>query len=170
VTSAEAHADLSNSRLALLGPLAGLSEEQFRYLPPEGGWPIAAHLAHFLRVERAVCEGIANARSTADAQMTSAGASNDGDDALAQHLAVPQIIHGLQASHRALDALLDDRAILERELHHARMGRITVGDLLRAHADHEREHAEQIVALVKQARTARRLIIPLAQQTPGRAS
>jgi len=166
VTSAEAHADLSNSRQALFAPLAALSEEQFRHVPPDGGWPIAAHLAHFLRVERAVCQGIAEARSGADAYMASAGKDNDGDDTLAQHLAVPQIIHGLQASRRALEALLKDEGVTHRELRHERMGRLSVGDLLRSHADHEREHAEQIVALVEQAHTARRLIIPLAESTP----
>src|SRR5436305_14855611 len=117
VTSTELHADLANSRDALLAPLAGLSEEQFRFAPPDGGWSIAVHLAHFLRVERAVDEGIARSRSEHGARMASAGASNDGDETLAQHLAVPQIIHGLQASRRALDALLDEDAVARRQLH-----------------------------------------------------
>ena len=107
VTSAEAHADLANSRKALLAPLAGLSEEQFRFAPP-GAWSIAVHLAHVLRVERGVGEGIARALSEQSARMASAGASNDRDEGLARHLAVPQILHGLQASRRSLEALLDE--------------------------------------------------------------
>ena len=69
--------------------------------------------------------------------MASAGASNDRDEGLARHLAVPQIIHGLQASRRSLEALLDDdgrrtdsreEADLQRELHHERMGTPSVGE------------------------------------------
>jgi hypothetical protein len=47
------------------------------------------------------------------------------------------------------------------------MGVLTVADLVRSHADHEREHAERIPGLVEQARTARRVIIPLAQTAQG---
>ena len=166
MTSAELHADLADSRKALLAPLAGLSEEQFRFAPPDGRWSIAAHLAHFLRVERAVGEGVAGA-GLQPRQMASAGASNDGDEGLAQRLAVPQIIHGLQASRRALEALLVGDDVPRRQLHHQRLGVLTVADLLHSHADHEREHAQQISALVDQARTARRVIIPLAENAQG---
>jgi hypothetical protein len=165
MTSAGLHAELEQSRELLLAPLRGLTEEQFRYRPADGPWPIAVHLAHFLRVERAVCAGISTAIAADGPPMASAGASNDGDEAAAQHLAVPQIIHGLQASRRELVALTAGETAVTRILVHERMGRLTVSGLLRAHSGHEREHAAAIERIAQQARTARRVIIPLAPRS-----
>jgi uncharacterized damage-inducible protein DinB len=157
--------DLVQSRDMLFTPLTGLSEEQFRHAP-EGAWSIAAHLAHLLRTERIFSDRAALALHEDSPPVPSTRAANDDDPVLAQRLAVPQIIHGLQASRRTLDDLLascDDSA-LERHVVHERLGPMTIAAIAQKMASHEREHAADVVRLAAAAPVTRRLIIPLTEE------
>jgi len=139
-------ATLQESRDGLLASLRGLGEEQFRHTPHGGAWNIATHLAHLLRTER---EHVEHARRDSDVTAPDTTAANDGDDALAQRLAVPQIIHGLQASRRQLEALIDG-------------AHTPAAAAAGAHvAAHEREHAAAIAALARSAPQSPP-VIPLA--------
>ena len=166
MSAAELRLELARTRDALLAPLRELTEEQFRHAPAGGEWPIAAHLAHVLRVERHFVERMRLAMREDEPRVPSTGATNDDDPALAQHYAVPQIIHGLQASRRDLTQILeacgDDG--LERAINHERRGRITIRTMAEKMREHDAEHAETIEKIAQEARTARRVIIPLAQR------
>jgi DinB superfamily len=155
----------SQDRLFLL--LRGMDEEQFRFVPAGEQWCIATHLAHLWRVERVFVERARAALTQDEPAMPSTGAVNDDDPGLAQHLAVPQIIHGLQAARRELDELLtscDERQI-ERAIQHERLGRMTVEAIATKMAQHDDEHAVQIARLVPQAPTGGRVIIPLTRRS-----
>jgi hypothetical protein len=166
MTSAELHLELERSRAALLAPLAGLSEEQFRYAAQDGGWPIVAHLAHVLRIERLFVDRIRLAIEEDEPAVVSTGATNEDDPGLAQRHAVPQIIHGLQASRRDLMQILGacGEMDMRRAIRHERIGRVTVEQMAEKMRDHDAEHAETILAVAEAARTARRIVIPLAQK------
>ena len=70
----------------------------------------------------------------------------------------------MQASRRDLEALLDSgEAALARTIMHERLGRMTVEQIVRKMADHEREHTIAIAALARQAQGARRVTIPLTR-------
>ena len=158
-------AGLRESRAHLFAAISGLTEEQFRFTP-ESSWNIAAHLAHLLRIERVFAERGALALREDDPFCASTSVANDDDPALAQHLAVPQMIHGLQASRREIESLLDrGAAALERAIRHERLGRMTVKQIVKKMEDHEREHAESIAAIARQAQTARRVTIPLTTRS-----
>jgi uncharacterized damage-inducible protein DinB len=159
--------DLQGSRERLFDLIRGLSEEQFRYVPGGESWSIAVHLAHLLRVERVFVERARRALIEDEPRIPSTRAANDDDPGLARHLAVPQIIHGMQASRRELDELLArcDDAALARAMHHERLGRMTVAGVAVKMAGHEDEHAEEIARLVRQVPSSGRVIIPLARRS-----
>jgi len=159
--------DLQGSREDLFAIIRGLGEEQFRHLPAGETWSIATHLAHLLRIERVYTERAAAALREDEPFVASTRVHNHDDPGLAQHLAVPQIIHGMQATRRQLDTLLegcDDRA-LQRSIKHETIGRMTVAEIAAKMAGHEREHAAAVRALARQVPPARNVIIPLAQRS-----
>lgn len=165
MTSDELRSELQGSRERLLRPLRGLSEEQFRYVPDGESWNIATHLAHLLRVERVFTERARKAITEDQPAVPATGALNDDDPALAQHLAVPQIVHGLQAAQRDLELVLDSDAGLDRRVVHERLGPMTVADIAAKIASHEREHTAEIERLARLALAASRVIIPITQRS-----
>ncbi len=169
MTASQLRSHLKESRERLFGSISGLSEEQFRHVPAGETWNIAAHLAHLLRVERLFAARTTAALLEDEPSFGSSGEStrvlSDDDPALAQHLAVPQIIHGMQAARRELDAVLDaGDAVLERAVRHERLGRMTVRDIIVKMAQHEDEHAADVARLATLA-PAPRVTIPLTPRT-----
>lgn len=159
---------LESSRKRLFEKIAGLSEEQFRHVPADEQWNIAAHLAHLLRIERVYAERAAAALREDTPYVPSTRVHNDDDPALAQHLAVPQIVHGMQASRRDLVAVLDacDDARLDRGVQHETLGTLTVRQMMEKMAGHEDEHCTEVARLAAEAPApSERVIIPLAQRS-----
>jgi len=159
---------LRRSRANLFAPIEGLSEEQFRRSADGGAeWSIATHLAHLLRCERMLVERSLRALSEDEPAVRSTGITNDEDPTLAQRLAVPQIIHGMQASRRDVQSLLEhiDDDALTRAIVHERLGRVTVGEMIKKMAVHEQEHAEAVTQLARQARSAQPVTIPLSPRS-----
>jgi uncharacterized damage-inducible protein DinB len=166
MTAEDLRTGLRASRERLFAAIRGLSEEQFRFVPDAQTWNIAAHLAHLLRIERVFAERGARALVEVEPRCASTQALNEDDPALAQHLAIPQMIHGMQASRRDIEALLDGGdAALARTIMHERIGRMSVRDIVKKMADHEQEHGESVAVLVRQAAAARRVTIPLAPRS-----
>jgi uncharacterized damage-inducible protein DinB len=159
-------AGLRDSREQLLAAITGLTEEQFRFMPEPGAWNIATHLAHLLRIERIFAERGVLALREDEPFVASTSVLNDDDPAQAQHLAVPQIIHGLQASRRDIESLLDGgEPALTRTIKHERIGRMTVEQIVRKMSGHELEHTGDVASLARQAQSARRVTIPLAPRS-----
>ena len=158
---------LQASRDRLFLAIRGLSEEQFRFTPSGEEWCIASHLAHLLRIERVYVERARAALVEVEPYIASTRTHNDDDSGLAQHLAVPQVVHGLLNTRRDLLALLgaSDEADLQRAIRHETLGRMTVDEIAAKMAGHEEEHAGAIGMLVKQAPASARVIIPLAQRS-----
>jgi uncharacterized damage-inducible protein DinB len=163
MTVTQLRSDLIDSRKHLFDLIQGLSEEQFRFTPAGEDWSIATHLTHLLRIERVYAERAAAALREDDPRMASTGVHNDDDPGLAQRLAVPQVIHGMQAARRDLERVLDDcdEARLERAIVHERLGRVTVRQMAAKMAQHEQEHAESVGLLARQAQASSPVIIPL---------
>jgi hypothetical protein len=171
----ELQSSLRESRDRLFASIRGLSEEQFRFTPPAESWSIATHLAHLLRIERIYADRARAALTEDEPFVASTRAHNDDDPGLAQHLAVPQVIHGLLNTRRDLEAVLADcdDAVLERAIRHETLGRITLEQIMLKMSGHEDEHAALIAACVKQTPpTARRpagategVTIPLAPRS-----
>lgn len=160
-------AALHASRDHLFSVIHGLTEEQFRFTPPGEGWCIAAHLAHLLRIERVYVERARAALTEAEPYVASTRVHNDDDPGLAQHLAVPQMVHGLLNIRRDLLLLLErcEPADLQRAIRHEALGRMTVDEIAVKMSGHEDEHAGAIGVLVKQAPPSARVIIPLARRS-----
>ncbi len=167
MTISQLRTTLEASREGLFGLIRGLTEEQFRFTPAPGEWSIATHLAHLLRIERIFAERAALALREDGVFVASTGVTNEDDPALAQNLAVPQIIHGMLAARRELVAALDGcgPATLERVIHHERFGRMTVTQIAQKMAAHEREHAGTVRSLGEAAMASARVIIPLAERS-----
>ncbi len=167
MTVSQLRSGLQGSRERLFASIRGLSEEQFRFVPAGETYAIATHLAHLLRIERVFTERAAAALSEHEPVVGSTSVKNDDDPGLAQHLAVPQIIHGMLNARRALDGLLagcDERA-LYRAVVHERVGRMTIADIAVKMAAHEDEHAAEIAKLVRQVPSSGRVIIPLTRRS-----
>jgi len=158
---------LQGSRQRLFAEIRGLAEEQFRHAPAGEDWSIAAHLAHLLRIERVFVDRARAALTEDEPATASTRAANDDDPGLAQRLAVPQIIHGMQAARRELDELLAgcDEQQLERAVRHERLGRMTVAQIAAKMAGHEDEHAAEVARLARQAPSGGRVIIPLRRRS-----
>ncbi len=158
---------LQGSRERLFASIRGLSEEQFRYVPEGETYAIATHLAHVLRIERVFTERAHAALGEDEPAVASTAVKNGDDPALAQHLAVPQMIHGMLNVRRELDALLAlcDEPALHRAVVHERIGRMTVAEIAVKLATHEDEHAIEIAKLVRQAPSSGRVIIPLTRRS-----
>jgi hypothetical protein len=132
--------DLSVGREHLFAAIAGVSEEQFKRRPPavEGttNWSIAEILAHLLYSERLWGTGIALAL-TQDGVKVQAGAleAREEDAKRGRMSPVPQLVHGLLASRRQVELLLDQAASLEdglqRYVLHPSDGRLTVEWIVR---------------------------------------
>src|SRR4029079_1139429 len=167
MTAPQLSSGLHESRERLFASIRGLSEEQFRFVPPGETYAIATHLAHLLRIERIFTERARTALTEDEPFIASTRVNNDDDPGLAQHLAVPQMIHGMLNVRRELDALLEgcDEAALERPLVHERFGRMTVREIAVKMADHEAEHAAEIAKLVRQVPASARVIIPLTRRS-----
>jgi uncharacterized damage-inducible protein DinB len=167
MTVSTLRSDLQGSRERLFALIRAVGEEQFRHVPPGESWSIAAHLAHLLRIERTFVERARRALTEDEPEIPSTRVHNDDDLALAQRLAVPQIIHGMQAARRDLDALLGgcDGAALARAVRHQRLGRMTVADIAAKMASHEDEHAADVARLIRQTPAAGRVIIPLSRRS-----
>jgi uncharacterized damage-inducible protein DinB len=166
MTAEDLRTGLRDSRERLFAAIRGLSEEQFRFVPDGQTWNIAAHLAHLLRIERVFAERGARALVEDEPHCASTQVLNEDDRALAQHLAIPQMIHGMQASRRDVEALLDGGdAALARAIMHERIGRMTVEDIVKKMAGHEQEHGEAVAALARQAAATRRVTIPLTPRS-----
>jgi len=131
MTVPQIRSGLLESRERLFASIRGLSEEQFRYVPSGERWSIAAHLAHLLRIERIFTERARAALTQHEPFVASTGVKNDDDPALAQRLAIPQMIHGMLNVRRELDALLAecDEPKLARAIVHERIGRMTIADI-----------------------------------------
>lgn len=158
---------LQESRERLFASIRGLSEEQFRYVPAGETYAVATHLAHVLRIERVFAERARTALSEDEPAVASTSVKNDDDPVLAQHLAVPQIIHGMLNVRRELDALLSacDETALHRAVVHERVGRMTIAEIAVKMAAHEDEHAAEIAKLVRHAPSSGRVIIPLTRRS-----
>lgn len=155
---------LHESRTRLLASIQELSEEQFRHVTEDDAWDIATHLAHLLRCERMLAERSALALREDEPLVASTGVTNDDDPVVAQRLAVPQVIHGLQASRRDVDSLFDrmEERDLGRAIRHERLGRVTVAEMVAKMAAHEDEHGTAVDQLARLARSAQRVMIPLS--------
>ena len=160
--------ELDASRDRVFASIRGLTEEQFRHVPAGETWCLATHLAHLLRVERAFLAALAGAGDVP--YMPKARAENDDDPALTQHLAVPQIVHGMLAARRDLVAALSRRDEARPAIRHELFGEMTPEQIAAKAADHEREHAadvERLAAAAPSVRGGREAIIPLTQSGRG---
>jgi hypothetical protein len=158
--------ELQESRARVLAALGGLEEEQFRFTPPGETWSIAAHLAHLLRTERLFAERALAALGEEEPRIASTRIDNERDPELAATLAVPQIIHGLQAARRLLGGALDaGDASLERAVIHERLGRMTIEQIAVKISGHEREHAAEVERLARMAPRGRRVTIPMTPRS-----
>jgi hypothetical protein len=151
-------ADLATVRAQLLRSIAGVTEEQFKKRPPAGdpggpNWCIAEVLAHLLQQERLRAERIAMALEREGATIVPSTDEVHYEAARAgRGLPVPQLIHGLLASRRELERLLDRAAALDggldRATVHPRLGRQTISWVLKEKViAHEAEHVAQIEAI-----------------------
>jgi uncharacterized damage-inducible protein DinB len=160
-------AELEESRRDLFAAVRGLEEEQFRFTPQATAWSIATHLAHLLRIERVYAERAEAALREDEPRVASTRVHNDDDPKLALRLAVPQIVHGMQATRRQLDAVLErcDDASLERTVMHETLGRMTIAEIAAKMSGHEREHAAAVAEIARQVPPVRNVTIPLAQRS-----
>jgi uncharacterized damage-inducible protein DinB len=167
VAASTLRAKLDEGRARLFAQIRGLTEEQFRHTPQDEAWPIAAYLAHLLRIERVYAERAAAALHQDEPSVASTRVHNDDDPGLAQRMAVPQVIHGMLNARRDLLAVLErcDGAALERVAVHETLGRMTVGEMMAKMAGHEDEHASDVARLVKLAPASARVILPLMRRS-----
>ncbi len=151
----ELRAGLNSGRASLLATIAGVSEVQFKKRPAAIGddapdWCIAEVLAHLLRSEKLRSERITLALQQDGVSITPTPEEVHLEAARAgRGLPVPQLIHGLLASRREVERLLDQVAAtaggLERSVNHPRLGAQSVGWILREKIiEHEAEHVAQI--------------------------
>jgi hypothetical protein len=151
--------DLQAGRERLLAVVSGVTEQEFKRRPPatpdgeRAPWCIAEVLAHLLQQEKLRAERIEAALERDGATITPSMDEEHFEAARAGRASpVPQLIHGLLASRRALENLLERSAAiesgLERAVTHPAHGRQTVAWMLREKViAHEEEHARQIEAI-----------------------
>jgi hypothetical protein len=119
----------------LLEAIRGVTEEQFKRRPVEGGRCIAELLALQLISEKLRAERIGAALEHDGALVALSDPGAQAQQARQGRVApVPQLIHGLLAARRELERLLDEAAALEgglqRSVIHPREGRLSVGFML----------------------------------------
>jgi hypothetical protein len=147
----------------LLIVIGGVSEEQFKRRPParvgpanvEGtpNWSIAEILAHLLYSERLWGTGIALALTQDGVKVQAGSLEAREEDAKRGRISpVPQLVHGLLASRRQVELLLDQAEALEdglqRYILHPGEGRLTVEWMVREKViGHEAEYVGRIEAL-----------------------
>ena len=149
--------ELSVSREHLLAAIAGVSEEQFKRRPPatDGGanWSIAEVFSHLLYSERLWGTGIALALTQDGVKVQAGALEARKEDARRGRMApVPQLVHGLLASRRQVELLLDQAEALDgglqRYVLHPDDGRLTVEWLVLAKIiAGEAEYVRRIEAL-----------------------
>lgn len=160
VTAAEAgdlKQRLQTSRERLLRAIAGITEEQFKRrieaADGSGRWSIAETLSHLLAAQRLWSVRI-EAALQADGAAVSASQPdwNDEQARLGRFAPVPQLVHGLLASQRQMERLVQRAAenpdALDRAVLHSTRGRLTVREMLdRFGLALIDEHAARIEAL-----------------------
>jgi hypothetical protein len=149
---------LAETRRRLLAAISGVGEADFKKRPPAGegegpNWCIAEVLAHLLQQERLRAERMRSALDRPGEAITPSSDEADYEAARAGRAApVPQIIHGLLASRREVELLLERAAGapggLDSTVLHPRLGPQTVRWLLREKIiAHEAEHVDQVEAI-----------------------
>ncbi len=155
-------AALAASRARLFRALEGVTEEQFRRRPEATAadatpWCISEVLGHLLASERLRAARIALALEQDGAAIESQPAEAHEAAARAGRRApVPQLVHGLLASRREIERLLERATAIEdgldRAVVHPERGRETVAWMLvETVIGHEAEHVGQIEALRRAA-------------------
>ncbi len=130
--------------------ITGLDDSAFRARAASGEWTAAEVLAHLLATERILADR-AHVVLAQDnpffASMTDEERSEHAGSA--QRKPVPQIVHGLLAQRRDVLRLLEPLTAqqLARPYRHERRGDLTEASLFARMAEHESEHAGQIVLL-----------------------
>jgi DinB superfamily len=157
VTPESLRAELAASRAALLKAIAGVTEQQFKKRPvtaaEDEAWSIAEVLAHLLWAEKLRSSWIRAALREPEAAAASPARGEREAAARAGRLApVPQLIHGLLATRRELEKLVDEALTTEGggELSVRVRGRkpeALARVVSRLVIGHEARHAEQIEAL-----------------------
>ena len=98
---------MAASRERLLEAIRGVTEEQFKRRPAEGGWCIAEVLAHQLASEKLRAERVRLALRQDGIEITPSDPEAHEAQARAGRIApVPQLIHGLLAARREIEGLL----------------------------------------------------------------
>jgi hypothetical protein len=150
---------LAEVRQQLLDTISGVSEEQFKKRPSvteaDAGpnWCIAEVLAHLLKQEGLRASRIAAAIVRDGAPVTPGTDEEHYEAARAGRASpVPQLIHGLLASRREVERLLDEAAAidggLERYTTHPQHGAQSIAWILQVKViDHESEHIAQIESI-----------------------
>jgi len=132
--------DLTAGREHLLAAIAGVSEEQFKRRPAaidgEANWSIAEILSYLLYSERLRGTGVALAITQNRVKIQAGSLEAREEDARRGRMApVPQLVHGLLASRRQIELLLDQAEALEdgleRYVLHPTDGRYTVEWMVR---------------------------------------
>jgi hypothetical protein len=147
--------DLKAGRERLLSVIEGLSEEQLKRRPKTAGapadhWSIAEILAHLLSQEKLRAGRIGIALEDDGAVIVPSRPEMHEQDARAGRSApIPQLIHGLLASRREVERLLERASRTEgglvRGVEHPLRGHETIGYLIREKIiEHEFEHIAQI--------------------------
>ncbi len=155
MTSEDLRRALEEARGRLLAAISGVTEEQFKRRPPGETWSIAEVLSHLLQTERLWCgrARLALERDSASIEPSAPEAHEEGARA-GRSAPVPQLIHGLLATRRDAEMLIDRAAgMTENGLHrsawHPRLGQDLTVEWMIAEklVAHEEEHAAQIEAL-----------------------
>ena len=149
--------DLMAVREQLLAAIAGVSEEQFKRRPAasdgDPNWSIAEILSYLLYSERLWGTGIALALTQDGVKIQAGSLEAREEDARRGRMApVPQLVHGLLASRRQVELLLDQVEALDNGLQryvlHPSDGRLTVEWMVREKViAHEAAYVERIRAL-----------------------
>ena len=130
---------LQASRERLLTAIAGVTEEQFKRRPEpsesDTRWSIAETLAHLLAAERLWSTRIEAAFEADNTPVTASQPDwNDEQSKLGRFAPVPQLVHGLLASQRQMQLLIERASntpgALERGVMHSTRGRLTVREML----------------------------------------
>jgi uncharacterized damage-inducible protein DinB len=153
----ELKTEFDEARKRLLRAVQHVSEEQFRRRPPASDadlepWCIGEVLAHLLATERRWAGRIELALREAGTAIEPTAPDVAQEEArVGRRAPAPMLIHGLMASQRRLEALIDRTAAedgWQRVLVHPVRGRGDIAWMIDTYtAKHTLEHAAQIEAL-----------------------